>query len=135
MTAATTTSLGSAPLLASTTPPAAPAAGASESDKLAGVAKQFEAIFLRQMLASARKTDFGDTTFSSQGMETFRQMQDERFADIASQTGAFGLAKMIETHLARFVHPDTAADTATPAAASAKTGAATTSKEAAGDGI
>jgi flagellar protein FlgJ len=89
------------PLLASTT--ASATAGASGREQLAGVAKQFEAIFLRQMLASARKTDFGDTMFSGQAMDTFQQMQDERIADIAADTGAFGIAKMIETQLARFV--------------------------------
>lgn len=90
------------PFVASTTAPATEA-GATEREKLTGVAKQFEAVFLRQMLAAARKVSFGDSMFSSQGMDTFRQMQDERFADIAADTGAFGLGKMIEAHLARFV--------------------------------
>jgi peptidoglycan hydrolase FlgJ len=100
----------SSPLLASTTLSAAtPAAGTTRED-LAGAARQFEAIFLRQMLSAARETNFGESLFSgSQAMGTFRQMRDERFADIASDTGAFGLAKMIETHLARFV-PDNAAE-------------------------
>jgi flagellar protein FlgJ len=100
------------PLLASTTTDVASAAS-SARDKLAGVAKQFEAIFLRQMLAAARKTNFEgeDGLDSGQGMDTFTQMQDERFADIAADTGAFGLGKMIETHLARFL-PVTAADAA-----------------------
>jgi flagellar protein FlgJ len=122
-----TTAPIASPLLASTTAPAAPA-GATAREQLAGVAKQFEAIFLRQMLSSARKTDFEGENglFSGQGMDTFRQMQDERFADIASGTGAFGLAKMIETHLARFLPPE---DAATDAAA----GAAATSQEATGN--
>lgn len=102
------------PLLASTTAPAA--AGASGREQLAGVAKQFEAIFLRQMLASARRTDFGDTLFSGQAMDTFQQMQDERVADIAANTGAFGIAKMIETQLARFVPADAGTSAAAPAA-------------------
>jgi flagellar protein FlgJ len=99
------------PLLASTTTDAASAAS-SARDKLAGVAKQFEAIFLRQMLSAARKTNFEgeDGLTSGQAMDTFTQMQDERFADIAADTGAFGLGKMIETHLARFL-PVTAAGT------------------------
>jgi flagellar protein FlgJ len=115
------------PLLPSTTAPAAPAA-ASARDQLAGVAKQFEAIFLRQMLSSARKTNFEgqEGLFSSQGMDTFNQMQDDRFADIASDTGAFGLAKMIETHLARFL-PVTVGDGAT--------GNATSSQEATNNGV
>jgi len=103
-----TTPIGS-PLLASTTA-SATETGASARDKLSGVAKQFEGIFLRQMLASARKTNFGgeDGLFSSEAMGTFRQMQDERFADIAADTGAFGLAKMIEAHLAKFVQGEAA---------------------------
>ena len=67
------------------------------------VAQQFEAIFVRQMLAEARKTHLSndDDTLGGQGMDTFRQMQDDRFADIAAERGSFGLAKMIEAQLAR----------------------------------
>jgi flagellar protein FlgJ len=101
-----TTTVGS-PLLASTTASALPA-DASDREKLAVVSKQFEGIFLRQMLAAARKTNFEgeDGLFSGQEMQTFTQMQDERFADIASDTGAFGLAKMIEAHLSKFLPAD-----------------------------
>ncbi|MEJ5977511.1 rod-binding protein [Novosphingobium sp. PS1R-30] len=103
----------STPTIASTTA-SATTAGAADSGKLTGVAKQFEAIFIRQMLAAARKTSFGgeDSLMGGKGMDTFRQMQDERFADIASDTGAFGLGKMIETHLARLLGNDEAAKTA-----------------------
>lgn len=108
-----TTAAVNSPLLA-TGPASAISAGASDRDQLKAVAKQFEAVFLRQMMAAARKTNFeGENGLlgSSQGMDTFRQMQDERFADIASDTGAFGLAKMIESHLARFLPNDAAAAT------------------------
>ena len=72
--------------------------------QLVAAAKQFEAIFVRQMLAAARKTLFGDDALmGGQGMDTFRQMQDERFAEIAAEQGSFGLAKMIEAQLARQV--------------------------------
>ncbi|MBW8754492.1 MAG: rod-binding protein [Sphingomonadales bacterium] len=119
------TTIGATPTTSATADPAA----ATDREKLAGVAKQFEAIFLRQMLASARKTNFGgeDGIFSSEGMDTFRQMQDDRFADIASETGTFGLGKMIETHLARF-----AADGAGHAAADTAAG---TEQEAPRNGI
>ena len=66
--------------------------------QFAQAAKQFEAIFVRQMLAAARKTRFDDAS-ADQGMDTFRTMQDEHFAQIAADTGAFGLAKMIEKQL------------------------------------
>lgn len=70
-----------------------------EREQLATAAKAFEAIFVRQILATARKTDFGGELFGGQSLDTFRQMQDERFADLASQTGAFGIAKIIEAQL------------------------------------
>lgn len=72
-----------------------------EREQLAGAAKAFEAIFVRQILAAARKTDFGDDLFGGQSLDTFRQMQDDRFADIASESGAFGIAKLIEAQLSR----------------------------------
>ena len=82
---------------------AIPASSTSpERGKLASAARQFEAIFVRQMLAAARKADFGgDSLFSDPGLETFRQMQDERFADIAAERGTLGIARMIEAQLAR----------------------------------
>ena len=90
-----------APVSAPTAATPAPA-GANDRAALAKAAKQFEAIFVRRMFAAARETHFDEGgLFSSQAMGTFRQMQDERFADIASDRGAFGLARMIETHLAR----------------------------------
>ncbi|MBU6266139.1 MAG: rod-binding protein [Sphingomonadales bacterium] len=98
---------------AGTSAPAAPSANRAQ---VAKVAKQFEAIFVRQMLAEARKTTFDkDGLFSSQGSETFMQMQDERFADIAASKGTFGLATMIEKQL--LAHPGAApsAPAATPA--------------------
>lgn len=91
------------------------AAAKGDREKLAQAARQFEAIFLRQMLGEARKTDFGGDLFSSEAMGTFRQMQDERFADIASETGAFGMAKVIEAQIARFL-PPAATPPVTPAA-------------------
>jgi len=93
------------PSVTSTT--AAPTGGAqpqNQREQLAAAAKQFEAIFVRQMLSAARKTDFGgEKLFDSQAMGTFRQMQDERVADTVSSTGAFGMAKMIEARLVQML--------------------------------
>lgn len=78
-----------------------PQGRASPREQLAKAARQFEAIFVRQMLSEARKTNLGgDSLLGGQGMDTFRQMQDDRFADLAADTGAFGLARMIEAQLA-----------------------------------
>ena len=71
----------------------------TDRTQLASAAKQFEAIFVRQMLAAARKTDFGGNLLGGQGLDTFRTMQDEHFADLAADTGAFGMAKLIEAQL------------------------------------
>jgi flagellar protein FlgJ len=79
-------------------PPVAPSA---KDLQLTKVAQQFEAIFVRQMLTEARKSHLAadDDTLGGQGMDTFRQMQDDRFADIAAERGSFGLAKMIEAQI------------------------------------
>ena len=73
---------------------------AVERERLSEAATKFEAIFARQMLASARKASLGDDLFGSQGLDTFRQMMDDRFADILAQSGSLGLGKSIETQLA-----------------------------------
>ncbi|MFA7587227.1 MAG: rod-binding protein [Novosphingobium sp.] len=86
-----------APLPASS---AAKAAAAPQREDLRKAARQFEAIFVRQMLAEARKSSFDNGLFSGEGLDTFRQMQDERFADIAAERGAFGMARLIEAQLA-----------------------------------
>jgi flagellar protein FlgJ len=82
---------------------ATPSTAATERAELATAARQFEAIFVRQMLAAARKSEFGGNLLSGQGEQTFRQMQDENFADLAANRGAFGLAQMIEAQLAAHV--------------------------------
>ena len=97
-----------APVPASAASPfATPAAGGSQRERLTEAAQQFEAIFLRQMLAAARNADFGGgDLFGGQGEETFREMRDARFAEIAAGTGAMGMAASIEAQLARFLGPE-----------------------------
>lgn len=77
--------------------------------QLAQAAKQFEAIFLRQMLSAARGADFGgDDLMGSQAQDTFREMRDARFAEVAAQSGAMGMADIIEAQLTKFLPPETA---------------------------
>jgi len=80
----------------------------TDREKLHTVAKQFEAVFLREMLGAARKTSFGEEggagdISGGQAMDTFRQLQDEHFADATAESGTIGLAKMLEAQMARFV--------------------------------
>ncbi|KHL25601.1 hypothetical protein PK98_02770 [Croceibacterium mercuriale] len=74
-------------------------------------AEGFEAIMLRQMLAAARASDMGDDLFGgSAGQDTFAEMQDAQFADLAAGSGMLGLADMLEAQLARpkFARPGAA---------------------------
>lgn len=81
---------------------------ATDREKLHATAKQFEAIFVRQMLAAARKTDFGgEDVFGSQAIDTFRQLQDEHFADLTAGSGTLGLATIIEAQMARYLPAET----------------------------
>jgi flagellar protein FlgJ len=99
--------------------------------QLAETAEKFEAIFLRQMLAAARKTDFGAPLLGGEGLKTFRTMQDEHFADIASRSGAFGLAAAIEAQLTRHIEAGGSAGASTGSArAGLETGAFTTPAQA-----
>ena len=81
------------------------AVSASDRAALRKAAQGFEAIFVRQMLSAARATSLAgkDAIFGCQAQETFTQMRDERFADIAAETGAFGLAKQLEAQFARLL--------------------------------
>lgn len=90
--------------LVSASKPAADGPGpsrGSDREQLAEAARKFEAIFLRQMLSAARRADFGAPLLGGEGLKTFRTMQDEHLADLASKSGAFGLAAQIEAQLVR----------------------------------
>ena len=80
--------------------PASLPANSPPDGELKQAAEAFEAIFLRQLLASARAADFGgEDLLGGPGLEQFEAMRDEHFADVASQQGMFGLADAIERQL------------------------------------
>ena len=81
-------------------------AAATERQELREAAQQFEAILLRQMMASARSTDFGGNDLFEGSDDTFTEMRDETFADIAAKSGQLGFADAIERQLARFIPQD-----------------------------
>lgn len=83
--------------------PATPAA-TGERARLHQAAQAFEAVFVRQMLASARSADSGDTLWGQDpGHDTFAQMRDERMADVMARSGAIGLAQRIEAQLGAMI--------------------------------
>jgi peptidoglycan hydrolase FlgJ len=78
--------------------PLAPKA-ADQKAELGKAAKQFEAIFVRQMLAAARKASLGEGLFDNSAVEQFQSMQDSQIADLVSERGGLGLGKTIEQQL------------------------------------
>ena len=74
-----------------------------DKQALMEAAQQFEAILLRQMLSSARSTDFGGNDLFGESDDTFREMRDARFAEVTAESGQLGFAAAIETQLARFL--------------------------------
>ncbi|OAM11168.1 flagellar biosynthesis protein FlgJ [Citromicrobium sp. RCC1897] len=76
---------------------------AGQRAELREAAQAFEAVLLRQMLASARKTDFGGNDLFEGSDDTFTEMRDERFADLTAKSGQLGFADAIERQLERFL--------------------------------
>ena len=63
----------------------------TDREKLAAAARQFEAIFLRQMLAAARKADFGgEKLLGGQGLVTQTQRPLDAVGQFAPQAGVTG---------------------------------------------
>ncbi len=63
------------------------------------MAASFEAIFIRNMLASMRTASLGEGLFDSHGMKEFRNQQDAMLADKLAQQGVFGVAELLARHV------------------------------------
>jgi len=72
---------------------------AAVDPSLKKVAEQFEAVFLRQMIASMRQAKLADDPLDSSATDNFREMADSRTADSIAALGRFGIAQMIEHQL------------------------------------
>ena len=94
------------PMARHTAKPAPPAPLTPEQAALRKAAQGFEAFLLRKMLEAARAAFAAEATpLTGGGMQQFTAMRDERLADIAAETGAFGFARSIEAQLAQHVRP------------------------------
>jgi len=70
--------------------------GAKATDPgLEKAAKAFEAIFLRQMIASMRSSSLTEGLFDSSATEQFRDMSDSRMAEQMAGTSKFGIADLL----------------------------------------
>jgi peptidoglycan hydrolase FlgJ len=68
--------------------------------ELRKAAEAFEAVILRQMLASMRQAKLGDDIFGSSATDNFREMADARLADSMASLRQFGIADLVERQLA-----------------------------------
>ncbi|HWD19746.1 MAG TPA: rod-binding protein [Verrucomicrobiae bacterium] len=75
----------------------------SDSDKVAEVARQFEAVLLRQILQEARKSQIPGANSAESGI--YDDMVNNQMADTISRSGSFGLAKSLQNQLTRQVLP------------------------------
>ena len=59
---------------------------------LEDVAKEFESLFVYQMLKSARKAKLAESLFSNNGSETYESLLDQEYAKTISKNHSFGIA-------------------------------------------
>lgn len=77
-------------------------AGPSTPEKLGTACREFEAMFLRQILAQARQPMLKTKdTPGNRGNENYQDMVNFHLANTLSQTGAFGLASSLQVQLDR----------------------------------
>jgi flagellar protein FlgJ len=89
-------------------PAAAPTTGISlDTSRLSSRAnldkagKQFEAVFAGMMLKSMRQAHLADDLFSSKGLDTFREMQDQNVAQSMADHAPLGIGKAMTDFLAK----------------------------------
>ena len=64
-------------------------------EQLAAVAEQFEVIFIKAILSSARSAELSDPLLNSEGQKTFTQMLDAEYAGALEQRESLGIADAI----------------------------------------
>ena len=86
-------------------PPATPSANIDRHEAIRKAARQFEGLFVRELMKSMRKTvpTGSDSSFSR---DTFTEMFDEAVTKEAAQGGALGLSDMIAREFGAQVDAD-----------------------------
>ena len=117
------------PATSTATTPAVPTTGIStDSSRLSSHANlkkagdDFEAVFVGMMLKSMRKAKLSDTLFESKGLDTFRDMQDQKTAAAMAQSAPLGIGKAMVDFLSKAqAAAEASAAAQTPAAEGGKT--------------
>jgi peptidoglycan hydrolase FlgJ len=68
-------------------------------DNLDKAAAQFEALFINQMLKSARAAKLGDGLFDSEALNQFRDMQDAKLSETMAVHTPMGIGKALADFL------------------------------------
>ena len=76
--------------------------------------KQFESVFVGMMLKSMRQAHLASELFESKGLDTFREMQDQKVAQSMAEMAPLGIGKAMVDFLSK-------AQAAAEAAAKAET--------------
>lgn len=91
-----------------TSSPAAPAAGVSldtsrlsTRTNLEKAGQRFEAVFAGMMLKSMRQAHLAEDLFSSKGLDTFREMQDQNVAQSIAEHAPLGIGKAMTDFLSK----------------------------------
>jgi Rod binding domain-containing protein len=80
-------------------------ANISDSDKVAEVSRQFEAVLLRQILQDIRKPVLDPAKGDAAANGIYNDMINNQMADSITRSGGFGLAKSLTGQLAQQVLP------------------------------
>lgn len=70
-------------------------------ENLKAAGERFEAIFVNMMLKSMRQASLGEGLFDSKAVQQFRDMQDQKLAEVMAQTTPIGIGKAMTDFLAR----------------------------------
>jgi Rod binding domain-containing protein len=81
----------------------------SDADKVAEVARQFEAVLLRQIMHDIRKPTLAHAEGDATANGIYADMINNQMADSISRSGGFGLAESLAAQLAHQVLPHAAA--------------------------
>lgn len=71
----------------------------SNTENLNKAAAQFEALFINQMLKSARAAKLGDGLFDSEALNQFRDMQDAKLSETMAVHTPMGIGKALADFL------------------------------------
>jgi flagellar protein FlgJ len=63
--------------------------------------KQFESVFVGMMLKSMRQAHLASELFDSKGLDTFREMQDQKVAQSMADTAPLGIGKAMVDFLSK----------------------------------